>query len=202
MNDTAATAEPDDVAQLEQQITEVQHKLVAARKRQGGETLKDYAFKTPAGDVALSALFAEKRDLLVVHNMGRHCPYCTLWADGFAGLVSTWKPARHSSSLASDDPVDVQQAFAQSRGWPFRMVSSADTSFFTDMRFRGPSVDGRTMNWPGVSAFRKSDDGTITLTARSFFGPGDAFCPVWHLFDLLADGANEWRPKISYTAKT
>ena len=197
MNDTAATDAPDDVAQLEQQISELQHKLVAARKRQGGETVKDYVFKAPSADVALSALFGDKRDLLVVHNMGRHCRYCTLWGDGFAGLVKHLEN-RAAFVVASDDPVDVQQAFAQSRGWPFRMVSSADTSFFTDMGFRGPSDDGHTINWPGVSAFHQSDDGTITRTARSFFGPGDAFCPVWHLFDLLADGANEWRPKLNY----
>jgi predicted dithiol-disulfide oxidoreductase (DUF899 family) len=197
MNDTAPTAAPDEVAQLEQQMTELQHKLVAARRRQGGETVKDYVFETPAGDASLSALFGDKRDLLVVHNMGRHCPYCTLWADGFAGLTKHLEN-RAAFVVASDDPVDVQQAFAQSRGWPFRMVCSRDTGFFTDMGFRGPSNDGRTINWPGVSAFSRRDNASIVRTARTFFGPGDAYCSVWHLFDLFADGANNWQPKIAY----
>src|SRR5438045_1646563 len=78
---TSQAAASTEVEQLEWQITELQQKLVAARKRQAGEVVKDYTFATPAGEVSLSQLFGSRRDLLVVHNMGRHCPYCTLWAD-------------------------------------------------------------------------------------------------------------------------
>src|SRR5690348_16725862 len=116
MPDTAATVAatsqpaPSEVDQLEQQLTELRQKLVAARKRQGGETVGDYTFDTPAGEVTLAELFGDQRDLLVVHNMGRGCPYCTLWADGFNSLVPHLAN-RAAFVVASDDPVDVQQEF-------------------------------------------------------------------------------------------
>jgi hypothetical protein len=34
--------------------------------------------------------------------------------------------------------------------------------------------------------------------ATAPFGPGDAFCPTWHVLDLLADGAAGWEPKYKY----
>ena len=37
--------------------------------------------------VRLSSLFGEKDELILVHNMGRGCPYCTMWADGFNGVL-------------------------------------------------------------------------------------------------------------------
>jgi hypothetical protein len=28
--------------------------------------------------------------------------------------------------------------------------------------------------------------------------PGDDFCTVWHRFDLLPEGADDWAPKFTY----
>jgi hypothetical protein len=28
--------------------------------------------------------------------------------------------------------------------------------------------------------------------------PGDDFCALWHLFDMLPGGVGEWRAKFSY----
>ena len=35
--------------------------------------------------MALSSLVGDQRDLMVVHNMGQSCRYCTMQADGFNG---------------------------------------------------------------------------------------------------------------------
>jgi len=35
--------------------------------------------------------------------------------------------------------------------------------------------------------------------ADTSFSPGDDFCNVWHLFDLIAEGASGWLPKFGYT---
>jgi len=40
--------------------------------------VEDYALAGPKGRVRLSKLFGKKRDLLVIQNMGRRCPYCTM----------------------------------------------------------------------------------------------------------------------------
>jgi hypothetical protein len=30
------------------------------------------------------------------------------------------------------------------------------------------------------------------------FSPGDDFCALWHLFDLLPGGAGDWQAKYRY----
>jgi hypothetical protein len=30
------------------------------------------------------------------------------------------------------------------------------------------------------------------------FGPGDDFCTLWHLFDLIPEGSGDWQPKYKY----
>jgi hypothetical protein len=52
---------------------------------------------------------------------------------------------------------------------------------------------------PGASAFRKREDGAIERVGRAAeFGPGDDYCPVWHLLDLVEGGAGSWEPKYAY----
>ena len=51
---------------------------------------------------------------------------------------------------------------------------------------------------PGVSVFRRNEDGSIVRSAHAPFGPGDPFCPVWHFFDLLGNGHGDWAPEYSY----
>jgi hypothetical protein len=49
---------------------------------------------------------------------------------------------------------------------------------------------------PGVSALRRAVDGSLVPTGRAEFGPGDDFCAVWPLFDLLEGGAGDWAPQV------
>ena len=195
---TAATPAmtEESYCRLEEQVLELKKQLAAARRALGEMAVRvDYAFAAWDGrTVRLTELFGDKDDLLVVHNMGRHCAFCTLWADGFNGIVPHLED-RCAFAVVSNDPPDVQREFAESRGWRFRMVSSAGTSFFADMGFL-PKPD---QIWPGASAFhRDRASGTITRTAKTFFGPGDDFCALWHLFDMLHGGANGWRPRLAY----
>lgn len=143
--------------------------------------------------VRLSALFGEKPDLILIHNMGRACPYCTLWADGFIGL---WPhlASRAGFALCSPDEPMVLRDFARSRKWPFPCVSAAGTTFIHDMGFE--PAPGKPM--PGVSTFRRRRDGIIERIASTLFGPMDDFCAVWPMFQMLADGPNGWSPKYSY----
>jgi predicted dithiol-disulfide oxidoreductase (DUF899 family) len=156
--------------------------------------VEDYAFTDHAGKkVALSSLFGEKNDLIVVHNMGTGCPYCTLWADGFVGAVKHLED-RSGFVVISPDAPDVQRRFHESRGWNFRMVSAQGTTFNKDMGFEG--ADGGP--WPGVTTFHREPDGKVVRVASAPFGPGDDFCIVWPFVDLLADGQGGWEPKYKY----
>jgi predicted dithiol-disulfide oxidoreductase (DUF899 family) len=82
------------------------------------EEVSDYTFATADGTVRLSALFSGNRDLIVIHNMGTTCPYCTLWADGFNG-ISDHLASRAAFVVSSPDRPEVQKKFAAGRGWRF-----------------------------------------------------------------------------------
>lgn len=179
---------------LEKQILALKEQLAIARRNEAGEAVQEYRFKCRDGsEQTLAGLFGDRSELLVIHNMGRHCAYCTLWADGFNGLVAHLEN-RAAFVVISPDAPDVQHEFAQSRGWKFRMCSAAGTSFFKDMGFEPEPKK----YWPGASAFRQDPSGRIMRTARTTFGPGDDFCSVWHLFELFSGGPGEWRPKLGY----
>jgi len=183
----------DQVESLQQQILELKKKLNEARQSAADEPVNDYTLKnTDGSDVTLSSLFGERSDLLVVHNMGKGCSYCTLWADGFVGLNEHLNDRAAFVLCSYDEPATVKE-FAESRGWPFRCVSNAGSEFASNMGF---VKDDKP--WPGVSAFHKNDDGSIVRTGRSFFGPGDDFCATWSFLDLLKGGPGEWQPKFSY----
>lgn len=162
---------------------------------------EDFEFESSDGTVKLSELFGDHRDLIVVHNMGKGCNYCTLWADGLAGVTKHLE-SRVSFVLCSPDTPDAQKTFAESRGWPFRTVTDAKTNAddpgFTRKLGFLRDEDGREQWWPGFSTFRLDDHDRIVHVASDYFGPGDRYMPVWHMFDLLEGGPKGWQPKAAY----
>ena len=135
--------------------------------------------------------------MILVHNMGKSCSYCTLWADGLNGLTDHLLD-RAAFGLTSPDEPEVLRDFAQGRGWRFPVASIAGTRLAHDLGFyMEDSVEGEPAGyWPGVSALKKIDTG-IVRTRWSFFGPGDDFCAMWPLSELLPP--SKWQPKYSYT---
>ncbi|MDE2817636.1 MAG: DUF899 family protein [Chloroflexota bacterium] len=194
------TADAVGEAQLAEAMADLERakqRLVELRRRMPAEPVADYELAGPDGSVKLSAMFGDKSDLIVVHNMGSGCPYCTLWADGFNGVLSHLE-SRAAFVVVSPDAPEVQQRLAGKRGWRFRMVSAEGTTFIEDMGFGSEEEHYDSHAMPGVSAFHKNPDGAIVRVARDFFGPGDLYCGVWHLFDLLRDGPGDWEPKFDY----
>jgi len=183
----------EEIEGLVRAVFQAKEKLTEARRKLPPEPVTDYALHTSDGAaVRLSDLFGDKNDLIVIHNMGRSCPYCTLWADGFNG-VAQHLANRAAFVVVSPDEPEVQAKFATDRGWKFRMASARGTTFIQDMGYlRGDDY------WPGISTFRKASDGSITRVAKDYLGPGDDYCSVWHLFDLLPNGADGWEPKYRY----
>jgi predicted dithiol-disulfide oxidoreductase (DUF899 family) len=190
-----------EIDRLTREVDEAQARLAAALKAQRnqpgfGAAVSDYRLRMAGSgsEVKLSELFGGGRDLIVVHNMGRGCVYCTLWADGFNGLYNHLA-SRTAFVLSTPDDPQAAAAFASGRKWTFPVVSIAGTTFAKDLGFE--SAKGGVI--PGLSAFHKAADGTITRVSRSQqLGPGDPFCPVWPLLDLLKDGPNGWEPKYHY----
>ena len=60
----------EKINQLRIQIMELRGQVAALQKALPVEAVKDYRFESESGSVSLSALFADKQSLYVVHNMG------------------------------------------------------------------------------------------------------------------------------------
>ena len=165
--------------EIEGRIAALEWELGTLRREAYGGPVTDYELMGAKGRVKLSELFGERDHLILVHNMGFACPYCTMWADGFNGLLPHIQE-QAAFALASPDPVEQQQDGAAKRGWKFRMVSTEGSTFSRDMEFED---DGSPV--PGVSTFLKAPDGTIRRHAAAAFGPGDKFCALWSFLDLL-----------------
>jgi predicted dithiol-disulfide oxidoreductase (DUF899 family) len=179
------------LAQYRQQIAELRSKMRDLQQSVEPEEVGDYEFLTTEGKVRLSELFGKHEYLFVIHNMGAGCRYCTLWADGFNGILPHIENRGAFVVVSPDEPA-AQQKFKTARGWRFKMVSYNDTSFARDMGYR--SDDG----WlPGVSVLRKHGQ-RICRVSDTRFGPGDDFCAIWHFFDLLPEGADGWQPQYKY----
>lgn len=183
----------DEITRLAREVHDAKARLRDAIRRFGPEPVDDWRLKGLDGaELRLGALFGGRKDLLVWHNMGRKCVYCTLWADSLRGYAEHLAD-RAALVLCSPDPPDVLRRFSDERGWNWPRVSAHGTDFLRAMRM-GTNDDP----WPGVSALRRRNDGLIVRTGYAYFGPGDDFCPLWPLLDLLQDGPDNWQPKYDY----
>lgn len=182
------------VDELEYQLQDIKRRLAELRRQRPREEVRDYTLTDSGGrGVALSSLFGDRGELILVHNMGRDCSYCAMWADGFEGLLPHLTSRAAFAVTSPDDPA-AQEEFRRARGWSFPLYSTRGTSFAADMGFDG----GEEGLMPGVSVFTKEPGGQIYRVGRAEFGPGDNFCAVWHFFELLPRGVDGWEPRLSY----
>ncbi len=173
-----------DLGELEDKIRLAKQELAQARRQRTPEPVRNYTLTDTFGaPIRLAQLFGAKNELLVIHNMGVKCSHCTLWADGFNGVLKHLEN-RVAVVLESPDDPRVQRKFAADRGWLFRMVSSRGTSLRKDLGY----ADAKNNPWPGLSVLTRTKDGKITRVSHSGLGPGDNFCVVWDIFDLLPKG--------------
>lgn len=185
-----------EIQALQQEIFEKQKELAALRLQQEPEQIDNYLFKNSNNEeVSLLELFGNKDELLIIHNMGKSCVYCTMWADVLSGMNSIIQD-RVKMVLTSPDEVEVMQAFTASRNWQFDALSYHGTSFSLDLGF-AYDKEGKRWYQPGVSGLIRKDN-QIYRTAYDFFGPGDVYCAPWHLFELFPKGADNWQPKYKY----
>ena len=122
----------EKLAAYRRDIGVLRAKMQALQSEAAPEEVENYRFATADGPVRLSDLFGDKEHLFVIHNMGKSCPACTMWADGFNGVLPHLE-SRAAFVLSSHDDPETQRAFAASRGWHFRMVSHQDTDFAAEV---------------------------------------------------------------------
>jgi predicted dithiol-disulfide oxidoreductase (DUF899 family) len=160
-----------------------------------------------AAAVMLSELFENpEQPLLLLHFMygkaqAHPCPMCTMWADGYDGVVPHLRQRMNFVVLVASDAASFE-AYARSRDWRnLRIVSAGESDLKQRLGFETP--DGS--QFPGASVFVRRVDGslvhTYSLCAMYAEAEGrgmDLLSPVWNFFDLTPDGRGEFMPSKAY----
>ena len=183
------------LAAMRGEIARLRNEIRKAQSAVEPEPVENYIFATTDGTTKLADLFGDKDILFVIHNMGASCRFCTLWADGFNGVLPHLE-SRAAFVVSSPDAPEKQQKFKDVRGWKFRMVSHRGNNFARDMGY----MDEDNSYRPGVSVFKKAK-GSVVRVSDQPLGPYDDFCSVWHFFDMLPEGAGDWAPKYTYAGE-
>ena len=179
----------DEIAAIERRIGELTAELNTLRRNNPPTTVPDYAFQTLDGETTLGELFGVHEKLLVIHNMGQGCRYCTLWADGFNGLLPHLESVL-SVVLVSKDAPALQRRFAHSRGWRFRMASHGGGAYIQEQ-----GVFGEAENYPGAVVYERQGAAILRKNA-CVFGPGDLYCALWPFLGMA--GLDDWTPQYNY----
>ena len=181
----------EEIARIERQIFELTRELNQLRGESEGEAVRNYSFETLNGPATLLDLFGQRDKLLVIHNMGQGCRYCTLWADGLNGFVPHLESVM-ALALVSRDAPDLQRRFANSRGWRFNLASHGGGDYI-----REQTVMAGADNMPGAVVYELRD-GVIFRKNSCVFGPGDLYCPMWNLLGMAGIGESNWTPQFKY----
>ncbi len=176
--------------ELTMKLMELKQELAKAREAEPLVPIQDYTLETLDGPKRLSELFGDHDDLLVIHNMGNSCSYCTLWADGLNAFLPHLSRRTAVVLVSPDDPETMAQT-AKFRGWNFTMATDSAHEMTDALGFW---VDGGA--YPGVSALAKTPEG-VAHKNSTFFGPGDDFCAVWPLLELLEGSSEGWEPRAA-----
>lgn len=180
-----------EAEKLEFEIFEKTQKLAELRRKDALIDVPDYSFRTQSGETTLSTLFGGRERLLVIHNMGQGCRYCTLWADGINGVLDHLEDAM-AVVLVSKDAPELQRRMALDRGWRLRMASHGGGPYMAEQ-----CAMGEHANYPGAAVYARDGD-KIMRCGRAAFGPGDLYCSVWHFLALAGLGQSDWTPQYNY----
>jgi predicted dithiol-disulfide oxidoreductase (DUF899 family) len=206
-----------DLLEAEIALRDQCERVAALRRELPIETpVEDYVFEEgpaqldkdgPVSQVRLSGLFADPAKPLVVYQFmyggaqKKPCPMCTLWIDGFNGVAHHPRQRVNFAVIAQVGIAELRQ-WGRKRGWHgLRLVSSAGSSFKTDLHFE----DENGSQHPGTSVFVRSQDGSLkhyysscAIMKENINRGIDLLSPVWNIFDLTPEGRGDWNAKLDY----
>jgi predicted dithiol-disulfide oxidoreductase (DUF899 family) len=192
--------------QQRERVAELRRKLPVDTKVPA-YTLREEAPDGGVRDVTLPELFDDPAKPLVLMQFmygkaqQNPCPMCTLWADGYDGIVSHLLEHANFGVLAAADPSSFRD-HARSRGWRnLRLISAGDSTLKRDLGFE----DEEGAQVPGVSVFSLDSNGDPVhfYSGGAMLGDGmgrgmDLLSPLWNFLDLTPNGRGEFMPKLAY----
>ncbi len=185
---------PSEIAELEGQIFEMTKRLAELRAQSTGIEVRNYSFDTLGGQTTLSDLFGDQDKLLMIHNMGQGCRYCTLWGDGLNGFIQHIESTMALAMVSKDEP-ELQRRFANSRGWRFQLASHGGGDYIKEQ-----TVMEGADNMPGAVVYERRGELIFRMNS-CIFGPGDLYCSIWPLLGMAGIGAQDWTPQFKYWSR-
>ncbi|HEY1975827.1 MAG TPA: thioredoxin family protein [Candidatus Baltobacteraceae bacterium] len=170
---------------------------------------KEYRFETPDGSKTLAELFDGCSQLLVYHFMfgpdwDEACKSCSFWIDNVNGVDVHLRHRDVRALAISHAPLPKLEAYKKRMGWSFPFASSYGSDFNYDfgVSFDPKDLDGGVVynyvkqkelneEMPGVSAFVKTDDGSVYHTYSAFGRGLDRINGAYQLLDLTPKGRDE-----------
>ena len=210
----------EDLRRAEIELMEHEERIAAQRRRlPPGPEVENYVFEegpsdldagdAPVRKVTLADLFSSPdRSLIVYHLMyGKAqtspCPMCTMWIDGFNGIVDHLTQNADFVIVAAAD-LPALRAHARNRGWDrLRLLSAGSNTFKYDLN----SEDEEGNQDSTVSVFTSDPDGTVRhfYTVHPWMAPDvrergiDRLTPTWNLLDLVPQGRGNWYSALNYS---
>jgi predicted dithiol-disulfide oxidoreductase (DUF899 family) len=166
-----------------------------------GPVVPDYTFVENDSRVHLSELFAHDKPYLILYHLmywaddNDFCPMCSLWIDGFNGIVPH-VTQRANFVVASRAPFDTLKAWGARREWNrVRLLSDDGPAFARDID--AEDAEGNPDSTVVVLA-KDGDRIRHVYTAHPMLEERergiDLLSPIWHLFDLMPSGRGDWYP--------
>ncbi len=165
---------------------------------------KPYRFAGEAGEVTLTGLFGQHRQLIVYHFMfgpdwQEGCPSCSFWADNFAGIGIHLAHRDTALVAVSKAPLEKLLAYRKRMGWSFPWVSAGNSGFNEDfgVSFAGEGGEynyaprsGTHSELPGISVFLREGD-AVFHTYSAYSRGLDMLNGAYHFLDLTPLGRQE-----------
>ena len=212
----------EDLRLAEIELMEQEERVAAQRRRlPRGPEVENYVFEEgprdldagdePVHQITLADLFsAPNRSLVIYHLMyGKAqtspCPMCTMWLDGFNGVVDHVTQNADFAIVAAAD-LPTLRAHARPRGWDrLRLLSAGASTFKYDLN----SEDDEGNQDSTLSVFTRDPDGTIRhfytvhpwLSAEVRERGIDRLTPTWNLLDLIPQGRGNWYASLDYPGR-
>lgn len=179
----------------EKEVTRLNDRVSAARRRLPMVEVEDYTFAGPDGPVRLSELFGDHHLLLVQNVMfdpgwDAGCPSCTWAVDNLPADMGRLADEGIAFAMVSQAPIAKLEDWRRARGWDHRWVSSYGTTYHHDWGWTRTDDAGREGQLPGYSYYLRKD-GRTYLTYMTTARGTEAILPTVHVMDRTVYGRQQ-----------
>ena len=184
-----------DQVEKEKEVTRLDDRVSAARRRLPMVEVDNYEFTGPDGPVTLVDLFGDHY-LLVVQNVmfdpgwDEGCPSCTWAVDNLPANMGRVTDEGIAFAMVSQAPIEKLEDWRTKRGWDHTWVSSGDTSYHHDWGWTQSDDQGNEGQLPGYSYYLLRD-GVPYLTYATTARGTEAILPTAHIMDRTVYGRQQ-----------